>query len=176
MLQAARRLGTAPRRAHVDQRDLRHRRSTRPIDEKHPLQGQSPYSASKIGADKMAESFHRSFGTPVVTIRPFNTFGPRQSARAVIPTIISQALARAAGAAARLARPGARPHFVKDTAAGFLAVAASDACVGERDERGVTGKGITIGDLAQRILVAAGREDMPIVTDDAARAARRSPR
>ena len=63
-----------------------------PIDEEHPLQGQSPYSASKIGADKLAESYYRSFGTPVVTLRPFNTFGPRQSARAFIPTIISQAL------------------------------------------------------------------------------------
>jgi nucleoside-diphosphate-sugar epimerase len=64
-----------------------------PIDEKHPMQGQSPYSASKIGADKMAESFYRSFNLPIVTLRPFNTYGPRQSARAVIPTIISQVLA-----------------------------------------------------------------------------------
>ena len=79
-------------RPHLDQRDLRHRSYT-PIDERHPLQGQSPYSASKIGADKLAESYHRSFGLPVTTLRPFNTFGPRQSLRAVIPTIIAQALA-----------------------------------------------------------------------------------
>jgi dTDP-glucose 4,6-dehydratase len=77
---------------HLYQRSLRHGAFYTPIDERHPLQGQSPYSASKIGADKLAESFHRSYNLPVVTVRPFNTYGPRQSTRAVIPTIITQAL------------------------------------------------------------------------------------
>src|SRR5207248_8184238 len=90
-----------------------------PIDEAHPLQGQSPYSASKIGADKMAEAFHLSFGLPVVTVRPFNAYGPRQSARAVIPTIITQCLA---GETVRLGslHPTRDMNFVGNTVAGFV--------------------------------------------------------
>lgn len=125
-----------------------------PIDEAHPLQGQSPYSASKIGADKMAESYARSFELPVVTLRPFNTFGPRQSLRAVIPTIISQALS---GDVVRLgSRTPVRDFtFVEDTARAFLAVSAAPEAVGQVLNVG-SGRGIAIGALADLILEAVG--------------------
>jgi NAD dependent epimerase/dehydratase len=127
-----------------------------PIDEGHPLQGQSPYSASKIGADKMAESYARSFDLPVTTLRPFNTFGPRQSMRAVIPTIIAQALS---GDVIRLGStsPVRDFTFVEDTARAFLAVAASPGAAGLVLNAG-SGKGITIGDLAELILELVGSE------------------
>lgn len=127
-----------------------------PIDESHPLQGQSPYSASKIGADMMADACHRSFGLPVTTLRPFNTFGPRQSARAVIPTIISQALA---GEEVNLGSltPTRDLTFVADTVEGFLRIAACDAAIGRTVNLGV-GKEISIGDLANMILSLTGRE------------------
>ncbi|MFC1517588.1 SDR family NAD(P)-dependent oxidoreductase [Candidatus Margulisiibacteriota bacterium] len=121
-----------------------------PIDEKHPLQGQSPYSASKIGADKIAESFYCSFKLPVVTLRPFNTFGPRQSARAVIPTIISQALVNKEVTLGSL-DPVRDLTYVKDTAAGFIAAATSDKTVGELINIG-NSKGITVGELADKII------------------------
>lgn len=121
-----------------------------PIDEKHPLQGQSPYSASKIGADKLVESYHLSFGLPSVTVRPFNTYGPRQSARAVIPTIISQALARDHVSLGSL-HPTRDLTFVEDTVAGFLALAGCDSAVGRTLNLGV-GQEISIGDLARLIL------------------------
>jgi NAD dependent epimerase/dehydratase len=138
-----------------------------PIDEAHPLQGQSPYSASKIAADKLAESYHRSFDLPVATIRPFNTFGPRQSARAVIPTIVSQALQ---GDTVRLGSlsPVRDLTFVGDTVRGFLAVAECDAAVGRVINVG-NGKGITIGDLAARILTVMGRADRCSVAHDESR-------
>src|SRR3990172_7888684 len=101
-----------------------------PIDEKHPLQGQSPYSASKISADRIAESFYRSFDVPVVTLRPFNTYGPRQSMRAVIPTIIVQALARDEVKLGSL-EPSRDFTFVQDTADGFLKVAEAEGVLGE---------------------------------------------
>jgi NAD dependent epimerase/dehydratase len=125
-----------------------------PIDEQHPLQGQSPYSASKIGADKMAESYWRSFELPVTTLRPFNTYGPRQSLRAVIPTITSQALA---GDVVRLgSRTPVRDFtFVEDTARAFIAAATSTAAVGKVLNAG-TGKGITVGALADLILEITG--------------------
>lgn len=164
VLQAARKLGTS-RVVHTSTSETYGTAIYTPIDEKHPLQGQSPYSASKIGADKVAESFYRSFATPVATIRPFNTFGPRQSARAVIPTIISQVLAGRPQLKLGSLDPVRDLTFVKDTAAGFMAVAASDACVGEVTNV-ASGKGIPIGELAQRILKITGREDLPIVTDD----------
>jgi NAD dependent epimerase/dehydratase len=135
-----------------------------PIDEKHPLQGQSPYSASKIGADKLAESYFLSFGLPVATIRPFNTYGPRQSARAVIPTIISQALASPVIRLGSLT-PVRDLNFVLDTAAGFVAVAESDAAVGEVVNVG-TGSAVTIGALAERIQKIAGTSK-EIVLDEA---------
>jgi NAD dependent epimerase/dehydratase len=126
-----------------------------PIDEKHALQGQSPYSASKIGADKIVESYVRSFDMPAVTVRPFNTFGPRQSARAVIPTIISQAVARdfislgALGTCRDLT-------FVCDTVDGLIAAAtAGPQVLGEEINLG-TGKSISVGDLARRILKVMG--------------------
>jgi nucleoside-diphosphate-sugar epimerase len=121
-----------------------------PIDEEHPLQGQSPYSASKIGADKMVESYACSFELPATTLRPFNTYGPRQSLRAVIPTITAQALA---GDLVRLGSlsPVRDFTYVTDTARAFLAVAESEATIGGTFNAG-NGKGIAIGDLAELIL------------------------
>ena len=126
-----------------------------PIDEDHPLQGQSPYSASKIGADKLAESFYRSFDLPVVTLRPFNTYGPRQSARAVIPTIITQALTQDV---IRLGNLEARRDltYVSDTVAGFLSVAETAGVEGETFNLG-SGREVRIGDLAQQVIDMVGR-------------------
>lgn len=126
-----------------------------PIDEKHPLQGQSPYSASKIGADKMAESFHLSFNLPVVTVRPFNTFGPRQSARAVIPTIITQCLA---GNSVQLGslEPTRDLNYVADTVSGFLHAGACAEAVGKTINIG-SGKEISVGNLAELIARLVGR-------------------
>jgi len=120
-----------------------------PIDEKHPLQGQSPYSASKIGADKLAESFYTSFDLPVVTVRPFNCYGPRQSARAVIPAMITQALCMDE---IRLGNTNTLRDFtfVSDTVAGFMAAAESDTAVGKAINLG-SGKEVTIGEVAQTI-------------------------
>lgn len=121
-----------------------------PIDEKHPLQGQSPYSASKIGADKIAESFFCSFGLPVTTIRPFNTFGPRQSTRAVIPTIITQALT---GNTVKLGSltPVRDLTYVADTVEGFMKFAGSNKTLGKTVNTG-SGRGVTIGELADIII------------------------
>ena len=122
-----------------------------PIDEKHPYQGQSPYSATKIGADRLAESFYRSFNLPVAIVRPFNTFGPRQSARAVIPTIISQLLAGKEEIKLGSLTPTRDFNYVKDTAAGFIAIAESDKTVGQEINI-ATQKEISIGDLANEII------------------------
>jgi NAD dependent epimerase/dehydratase len=121
-----------------------------PIDETHPLQGQSPYSASKIGADKLAESYYRSFRTPVVTLRPFNTFGPRQSARAFIPTIISQALERPEIRLGSLS-PKRDMTFVSDTVAGFMAAAQAQGVEGKTINLG-TGETHSVGWFADRLL------------------------
>lgn len=126
-----------------------------PIDEKHPLQGQSPYSASKIGADRIAESFYRSFDVPVATLRPFNTFGPRQSARAVIPTIITQALTRDEVKLGSL-EPSRDFTFVADTVEGFLRVASADNALGEEINLG-NDNTIRIGDLAEKIFSIIGK-------------------
>jgi NAD dependent epimerase/dehydratase len=126
-----------------------------PIDEQHPLQGQSPYSASKIAADKIAESFHRSFGLPVSTIRPFNTFGPRQSARAVIPTIISQALAPGPTMVLGSLRPTRDYTYVDDTVQGFIRVAESDRSGGETVNIGSNFE-ISIGDIAKKVIDTLG--------------------
>ena len=133
-----------------------------PIDETHPLQGQSPYSASKIGADKLAESFYRAFDLPVVTVRPFNTYGPRQSARAVIPTIISQALMQDT---VHLGNLEARRDltYVSDTVAGFLKAAEVTGLEGETFNLG-TGSEVTVGDLAGEIIALVGRP-VEIVVD-----------
>ncbi|MDD5091823.1 MAG: NAD-dependent 4,6-dehydratase LegB [Candidatus Wallbacteria bacterium] len=122
-----------------------------PIDEKHPFQGQSPYSASKIGADRMAESFYKSFDLPVTIVRPFNTYGPRQSARAVIPTIITQLLNGFEEIKLGALTPTRDLTFVKDTARGFIALAESDQTIGK--EINIASKAeISIGDLAQKII------------------------
>lgn len=122
-----------------------------PIDEKHPYQGQSPYSATKIGADRLAESFYRSFNLPVSIVRPFNTFGPRQSARAVIPTIISQLLSGKEEIKLGSLTPTRDFNYVKDTVAGFVAIAESDKTIGEEINI-ATQKEISIGDLAHEII------------------------
>jgi len=133
------------------------------INEDHPLQAQSPYSASKIGADKIAESYYRAMGLPVATIRPFNTFGPRQSARAVIPTIISQLLAGFPQLKLGSIEPLRDFLFVKDTVEGFLAVAQSDACLGCVTNVG-TGVAVSIGQTAELAMKVVGRS-VPIVTE-----------
>jgi dTDP-glucose 4,6-dehydratase len=120
-----------------------------PIDETHPLSGQSPYAATKIGADALGLSYHRAFGLPVTILRPFNTFGPRQSARAIIPTIISQALARSELKLGSL-DPRRDLTFVEDTAAGFAAIAECDPAVGKVVNIG-RGDDLSIGDLVNRI-------------------------
>lgn len=122
-----------------------------PIDEKHPFQGQSPYSATKIGADRLAESFYRSFNTPVAIARPFNTFGPRQSARAVIPTIISQLLAGKEEIKLGSLTPTRDFNYVKDTVAGFIAIAESEKTVGQEINI-ATQQEISIGQLANEII------------------------
>lgn len=122
-----------------------------PIDEKHPFQGQSPYSATKIGADRLAESFYRSFDTPVSIVRPFNTFGPRQSARAIIPTVISQLLAGKEEIKLGSLTPTRDFNYVKDTANGFIEIAKSDKTVGEEINIS-TNQEISMGDLAQLII------------------------
>ncbi|MBN2839416.1 MAG: SDR family oxidoreductase [Coriobacteriia bacterium] len=135
-----------------------------PIDEKHPRQGQSPYSASKIGADAMADSFYRSFGLPVTIVRPFNTYGPRQSARAVIPTIITQLLGGAEDLHLGSLHPTRDLTYVTDSAAGFIALAECDEAVGRDVNLGV-GEEISVGDLAALLMDITGRE-VPIVSED----------
>lgn len=122
-----------------------------PIDEQHPFQGQSPYSATKIGADRLAESFYRSFNLPVTIVRPFNTYGPRQSARAVIPTIISQLLDGKTEIKLGSLTPTRDFNYVKDTAAGFMAIAACEKAIGEEINI-ATEREISIGDLANELI------------------------
>jgi NAD dependent epimerase/dehydratase len=156
VLMACRELGVK-RLIHTSTSEVYGTARRAPIDEEHPLQGQSPYSASKIGADKLVESFYCAYNLPVVTVRPFNTYGPRQSARAVIPTIITQALTEST---VHLGNLNTTRDFtyVSDTVHGFM-------CAGETDgvEGGVfnlgTGQEIRIGDVAQRI---AGLMDHPV--------------
>jgi NAD dependent epimerase/dehydratase len=126
-----------------------------PIDEKHPAVGQSPYAASKIAADALAMSYYYSFGLPVTIVRPFNTYGPRQSARAIVPTIAAQVLAGAEKIRLGNLEPTRDLTYVRDTAAGFLAAASSDSLVGEAVNIGVNDE-ISIGDLAQKIIALAG--------------------
>lgn len=122
-----------------------------PIDEKHPYQGQSPYSATKIGADRLAESFYRSFDLPVSIVRPFNTYGPRQSARAVIPTIITQLLAGKTEIKLGSLMPTRDFNFVKDTANGFIKIYESDKTIGEEINI-ATQHEISIGQLAEELI------------------------
>ena len=134
-----------------------------PIDEKHPLQGQSPYSASKIGADKMIESYYNSYDLPVIIIRPFNTYGPRQSNRAFIPTVITQALTRNKIVMGSL-EPIRDMTFVKDTVEGFITVGMCDQAFGHTINLGV-GSGQTIGAMVKTILKVVGKTDIPIIED-----------
>ena len=122
-----------------------------PIDEAHPYQGQSPYSATKIGADRLAESFYRSFDLPVTIVRPFNTYGPRQSARAVIPTIITQLLSGREEIQLGALTPTRDFNYVKDTANGFISIYESDRTVGEEINI-ATQKEISIGHLAEELI------------------------
>lgn len=150
VLQAARELST-PRVFVTSTSEVYGTAIYSPMDEKHPLQGQSPYSATKIGADKIAESFFRSFGLPVTIIRPFNTYGPRQSARAVIPTVITQVLSGMEEIKMGATHTTRDFTYVKDTAKGFIAVARSDKTVGE-EVNIASGKGVSIGEIARKII------------------------
>ena len=136
---------------------------TTPIREDHPMQPQSPYSASKIAADNLAQSFYLSFDTPVTIVRPFNTFGPRQSARAIIPTIISQLLTQDQLSLGSLS-PTRDLNYVGNTVDGFIAAALSDKAIGETINFGF-GKEISIGDLAQLIMQIMGKK-VEIVTEE----------
>lgn len=135
-----------------------------PIDEKHPFQGQSPYSATKIGADRLAESFYRSFQTPVTIVRPFNTYGPRQSARAVIPTIITQLLLGTTELKLGSLAPTRDFNYVKDTVQGFISLASSDRAVGQ-EVNIATNSEVSVGDIAQ-VLIDELNPNAKIVTED----------
>ncbi|MCR5214369.1 MAG: NAD-dependent 4,6-dehydratase LegB [Eubacterium sp.] len=135
-----------------------------PIDEKHPYQGQSPYSATKIGADRLAESFYRSFNLPVTIVRPFNTYGPRQSARAVIPTIIMQLLSGMEEIKLGALSPTRDFNYVKDTVNGFIEIYKSDKTIGEEINI-ATQKEISIGDLADK-LISKINPDARVICDE----------
>ncbi|MBV8159850.1 MAG: GDP-mannose 4,6-dehydratase [Acidimicrobiia bacterium] len=136
-----------------------------PIDEAHPLQPQSPYSASKIGADMMALSHYHAFDLPVAIVRPFNTYGPRQSTRAVIPTVLAQLIGGVDELHLGATSPTRDFNFVEDTAAGFLAVASSDQALGDVVNVG-SGREISVGDLVTLLISIVGR-DVEVVTDEA---------
>ncbi|WP_244487672.1 MULTISPECIES: GDP-mannose 4,6-dehydratase [unclassified Aureimonas] len=161
VLEAVRK-GLAGRMVHTSTSEVYGTALREPIDEEHPLQGQSPYSATKIAADKLAESYWRSFNTNVVTVRPFNTYGPRQSARAFIPTIITQALTRPEIQLGAL-DPQRDMTYVGDTVAGFMAAGATDGVGGETINLG-TGSTASVGDFADRIVRLMGI-DKQIVLD-----------
>lgn len=154
IMMAARDLGTR-RVVHISTSEVYGTAQYVPIDENHPLQGQSPYSASKIAADKIVESFYRSFDISVVTIRPFNTYGPRQSARAVIPTIITQALLRDEIHLGSL-EPSRDFTFVLDTVRGFILAAQAEGVLGEEMNLGNNAT-ITVGDLCEKIFKILGK-------------------
>jgi len=152
VLEAAREFGVR-RVIHTSTSEVYGTAITMPINESHPLQGQSPYSASKIGADMMAEAFARSFDLPVVTLRPFNTFGPRQSERAIIPTIIRQALDRnCSDIRVGDISPIRDLTFVEDTVAAFLAVGSSSNVEFGKAYNAGSGKAVTVSDLINMIL------------------------
>lgn len=156
MLQAARTWGVE-KVVHTSTSEVYGTAQYVPMDEDHPLQAQSPYAATKIAADQLALSFHRSFGLPVAVIRPFNTYGPRQSARAVIPTIIAQIAAGKEKIKLGALEPTRDLNYVKDTVSGFMAVAVSDKAVGEVINIGSNYE-ISIGDLAELIAEVMGRQ------------------
>lgn len=135
-----------------------------PIDERHPRQGQSPYAATKIGADFLAESFYKSFNLPVVIVRPFNTYGPRQSARAIIPTIITQLLSGNNEIKLGALHPTRDMVYVKDTVEGFVAIANADKAVGQEINI-ATQNEVSVGELAQK-LIGMINPDARVLTDD----------
>lgn len=155
ILQTARQLGVE-RVVHTSTSEVYGTARYVPMDENHSLQGQSPYSASKIGADKMAEAFYRSFNLPVVTVRPFNTFGPRQSARAIIPTIITQCLTSRVVKLGNLA-PTRDLNYVANTVDGFIAAASAPDAIGKTFNLG-SGREISMGELAYLIGGLSGQE------------------
>lgn len=163
IVQAARELGVE-RVVHTSTSEVYGTARFVPITEQHPLQGQSPYAASKTGADQMALSFQLSFNTPVAVIRPFNTYGPRQSARAVIPTIITQIAAGARHIKLGAVSPTRDFNFVKDTVRGFVAVAECDAAVGRVVNVGSNYE-VSVGDTARTIARVMGR-DIEIESDE----------
>jgi dTDP-glucose 4,6-dehydratase len=163
VVQAARDLGVQ-RVVHTSTSEVYGTARFVPITEEHPLQGQSPYSASKIGADQIALSFHAAFGTPVAVLRPFNTYGPRQSARAVIPTIITQIAAGQRRIQLGAVHPTRDFSFVEDTVRGFMAAMDSDAAVGTVTNVG-SGFEIAIGDTAHAIAALMG-VDIEIQSDE----------
>ena len=163
VLQAARKLGT-PRVLVTSTSEVYGTARYAPIDEEHPYQGQSPYSATKIGADRLAESFFRSFELPVTIVRPFNTYGPRQSARAVIPTIITQLLNGETELRLGDTSPTRDLVFVGDTVGGFAALACADAAIGQ-EVNIATQSEISVGDLADR-LIRMINPQARVVTDD----------
>lgn len=142
-----------------------------PIDEQHPLQGQSPYSATKIGADKLAESYYRSFSLPVVILRPFNTYGPRQSARAIIPTILTQALSGVKKIHLGSLSPKRDLTFVEDTAEAFRLAVEKTGIEGETIHFG-SGKAISIGELAQLCLETVNSQAEIITSEERIRPAK----
>jgi NAD dependent epimerase/dehydratase len=162
VLEAARRADVS-RIVHTSTSEVYGTAQIVPIPETHPLRPQSPYAASKVGADQLALTFQRSFETPVVVVRPFNTFGPRQSARAVIPTIVAQALARDVIELGSTV-PTRDFTFVRDTALGVIRCAEADGVIGEVINLG-TGVEVSVGEVANRILALVGRE-LPIVQSD----------
>jgi NAD dependent epimerase/dehydratase len=163
IVQAARDLGVS-KVVHTSTSEVYGTAQFVPITEDHPLQGQSPYSASKIGADQIAMSFYTSFGTPVATLRPFNTYGPRQSARAVIPTIITQIANGKRQIKLGAVHPTRDFNYVADTVGGFMAALNSDRGIGEVINIGSNFE-ISIGDTARAIAEAMGVE-IEIITDE----------
>jgi NAD dependent epimerase/dehydratase len=164
VLEACRRSDALVRLVHTSTSEVYGTAQIVPISEHHPLVGQSPYSATKIAADKLAESFHLSFGLPVVTARPFNTFGPRQTARAVIPTIASQLLAGAQELRLGALTPTRDFNYVTDTAAGLIALAGCKPAEGQAVNIG-TGEEWSIATTAQLLMEITGRQ-VPIRSED----------
>lgn len=162
VMQAAREIGVG-KVVHTSTSEVYGTARFVPITEEHPLQGQSPYSASKIGADQMALSFYSSFDTPVVVIRPFNTYGPRQSARAIIPTVITQIASGLRTLKIGAVHPTRDFNFIKDTVRGFIAALESDQGVGEVINLGSNYE-VTIGDTVRLIAEVMGAE-IQIETD-----------
>jgi dTDP-glucose 4,6-dehydratase len=163
VVQAARDLDVA-RVVHTSTSEVYGTAQFVPITEDHPLQGQSPYSASKTGADQIAMSFYSSFGTPVTILRPFNTYGPRQSARAVIPTIITQIASGKLQIALGVVNPTRDFSYVADIVEGFIAALHADAGTGHVINLG-SGFEISIGDAARAVATAMGA-DIEIITDE----------